>query len=223
MKNPLRTLDELVLTQFEKLTQAAHRGLGWTKYEVGTFFDNAGCVMGTGAGIYETLKSFAGNSFRPEDLVLGVLCLSASGLYAMKAKKHNEKSEQQELDLYLKTGAVQLTFSDSKPLRPVLLTMGGSLMTLAAYYLGVREVEIAPSQYQMKTLTALYLFTLGAANVLLQTSDYIGDTTFIPPGAKKSFLKTAYQSLVNKLRLAPQAEPAPVKEYVGENMLGNRG
>ncbi len=221
MKNPLRTLDELVLAQFEKLTQAAHRGLGWTKYDVRRCFDYATSVMGAGAGIYETLKSFAGDSFRPEYLVLGVICLSVSGGYAMMAKKSNEKSEQRELDLYLKTGAVQLT--DSKPLRPFMLTIHGSIMTSAVYYLSAREAEIALSQYQMNTLTGLVLFTIGAANALLSISDYIKDTTFIPPGAKKSFWKTAYQSLANKFRIAPQAEPAPVKEYVGENMLGNRG
>ena len=55
MRNPLTSLDELIWKQFEKITIAANKRLGWSKYDLANITQNISTVSYFGMGGYTAL------------------------------------------------------------------------------------------------------------------------------------------------------------------------
>ena len=66
MTNPLTSLDELIWQQFEKVTVAANKRLGWNKYDLATASSGAASVSALGSGLYSGIYGFLKNQITME-------------------------------------------------------------------------------------------------------------------------------------------------------------
>jgi len=58
MINPLTSLDELILKQYEKVTVKANKELGWSKYDLARLSTDYAATLYVGTGIYFFMGGF---------------------------------------------------------------------------------------------------------------------------------------------------------------------
>lgn len=218
-RNPLESLDRLILNQFEKVAQSAYKRYGWDKYDlarVGEFVTGGGMV---GAGMYLITAMRAAYPIVPyenSNLVYGFGSLTVIGGVAWYYWKRPGISEQQHQEMEMAANGEQY-LPMANPIRP--LVAGGVLSYLAyqtktvldALHLvsGLDSPEATALQFPLR-LTATSLAMLFTAYVGRTCGSYILDTTPRPP-QKKCY---PLQSLVEKIKEKLNPKPAPEETAV---------
>jgi len=205
MKNPLESLDELILNKvFEPITQYAHKKLGWTKYDLMNLTSSSASAGYAGAAFYNCLNYIQERN--PANLIYaGVDALIAFVFWNFK--KNFAKDEERDIKLALQSSAVRAP--TSIPIRPLGLGFG-----LCALFKG--STDIALENDPAQNVGNLTVTSLGMGISLVYSFLYFKDTTFFPPRAeKKKFFKTLYEGIKSKIPGVKVPEPVtvPVQNY----------
>jgi len=208
MKNPLNTLDEIVLAQFEKVTQYTHKKYGWDKYNLVDVTAKFGSSTYIIAGGYDIGSSFFGSG--PVFAALGLVQIGLGYLGLKFLPKFNKIIKKEELRLLVETGATRPPKID--PLRP--LWLGYSTGMVGAY--GYRlydlhqslKVNLNVPNYDSKAVLYLSVLTGGVALFTLISMNYFRNTTMTPPATKKNPVKVLYEKV--KTALLPDLQKEPV-------------
>ncbi len=226
MKNPLTTLDEIVWKQFEKVTQYAHKKLGWNKYDLATITDRAFAAVSVGASVYAGIEGAyypVASSDQIIAMAVSLMWLGAGYLEHQNAKK-NKKLEKSELSEIVRTGAIlQPQFSSSRPVTLCidLLVCGGGIYGLLGGLQPAHEIVGGPQEYSL--LIGLSLIATGATFLFKTSSDYFRSQLMTPPKAKKSLWNAAHESVASLgkyFKPAPKPVEAPAAKYAAGNYGG---
>ena len=211
MTNPLTSLDELIWKQFEKVTVAANKRLGWNKYDCAYLANIIGNVSFIGYGTYELLLGIEKQSTTGLlDIVVGGGCLIAGGIFLHGSKEKFKQKEEQELR-HLAYTAASPPKPNFDPSRPVILAIAAEATTVGLYYL-IATATIDPSlTYPSPTLIGLIQIAAGTMISFLQIQRYFEDQLMTPPSTKKSIWKAVTDYVTKPFH---KATPQPAESAV---------
>ena len=215
MTNPLTSLDELIWQQFEKVTVAANKKLGWSKYDLARIADSTAAMFLSGVGVYHTLRGVHDSSVnRPINLGLGILITSLGYLIYNSNNQRNKRWEEQEIKEIIRTGAVKQPKMYMH--RPVMLAWPGYFITRSLDHLMQRNSKIPEfstslSINQHNTLAGLTLLALGLYFLSDWSANYFRSQFMTPPSAKKNLWKAVTDYVTKPFSTAT---PQPVESAV---------
>ncbi len=189
MTNPLTTLDELIWKQFEKVTVAANKRLGWDKYDLAQIADTVDGASLTGAGI-----SYFAQGILEEEV--GYVAGGILGIYVgwrcyRTSQRRNEKEYNDEINSLAQTGAARIP--TMKPWRPLLLAGGGIAFGLGigiagffAYYFPVLQSSLTPKTYLPMILSSITCTLLGISTLSGISANYFRSQRMTAPATKEN-------------------------------------
>ncbi len=216
---PLQGLDQLVLNQFQKVTEKAHKKLGKTKYELIDLCNTGQAVAWTGMGCYTFIRgALIGGGFR---MGAGGL-LAALGAYIhIQGKKRIKEKEGREWRSIEQYGAVKEPRPNAVRGFATAVLAGWAIDIAARLTTGSNFTDFIPIEFRQ--MPEQYQFTVRAVEtcfcsyyLFLQAEDYFHDTTLFPP--KKSaqpWYSRMYHGIRNKFRPALQPQEVKVQSYIG--------
>ncbi len=191
MRNPLTTLDELIWQQFEKVTVAAEKRLGWDKWDLADRALKIADGALVGFGTYVAISgSYATGSMHYAVPTLGATLIGSALLMECIGSHVFQKERRREQKLLLQTGASEEpTFS---PLRPVGLVSGSALLGWGAslFYVPVAVPKhfqnMSPELYN--TMGGMLSILVGTYFSSLTAMSYFQDQLPRPSAAAKKSL-----------------------------------
>lgn len=208
MKNPLATIDELVLNHvFEPITQKVNKDLGWTKYDLVRLTDKSTGAIFMGSGLYYAIPVFSNWAYFP-NAILGTIAVGIGMSITAFGGSDVEDKEKEELNDYLASGAVKAPTISS--IRPISLFAVAPLLTAQGM---TATYDPSSGLEQVPYYTAIAGFTLcGIVIGMSDLSSYFSNTTFIPPGSsKKKLWRSIYESILEKMPKVKANEPITVE------------
>ena len=176
MINPLTSLDELIWQQFEKVTVAANKKLGWNKYDLANKTDIITSVALCGNGVYYLLNNI-GSSFSSSGLGVGGIVLGY--LWHQYLSSHNNYREALETKLLMETKAADSPeFTERRPIQ-----LGAGLLMSS---LGIYICKFGISPTNSEPLLGLSMSLGGLAVITLTSANYFRSQIMTPPAAKKN-------------------------------------
>lgn len=217
MSNPLTTLDELIWKQFEKVTVAAEKRLGWDKWDlaIGTLGVAAGSFAGT--GVYLSIQEiiFSGYNSLPITaipFIAGVAGYEAGRMFLQRARAREEKLVEQGVAPF------QPQFN---PFRPGGLALGAAATLYGIFTLKYGQPE-TPAKYAtnsqaFNTINGLITILAGTYGISLFSSYYFITQLPRPPSPAKKSLWHALAGYITKpFHKEQQPVEVPVSKYVAE-------
>ncbi len=216
MTNPLTSLDELIWQQFEKVTVAANKRLGWNKYDLARIADSTAAMFFSGVGVYHTLRGVHDSSVTSSIRLGGGILITSLGYLIYNSKKQkNKRWEEEEIKEIIETGAVKQPKMYMH--RPVMLTWPGYFIYRSIDHLTHRNSKISEGSFslstiQYNTLAGFTLLSMGLYFLSDLSADYFRSQLMTPPSTKKSIWK-AVTDYVTKpsYKAAPQPVESGVK------------
>ncbi len=202
MTNPLTSLDELIWKQFEKVTVAANKKLGWNKYDLVTVTDNISNITLLGGGVYFGMYGAITKS--SVLTTIGAVATVVAPIHYSFCKSKNQREEDKELEQIIKTGAVREPVYE--PLRPLRLIGWSNLLPVGAATLFFSE---RPSQFTF--LIGASCMLIGLTHIINVASDYFRSQIMTPPAAKKNLWKAVTDYITKPFH---NAAPQPVESGV---------
>lgn len=212
IRDKLESLDMLVLEQFEKVTQKAHKELGWTKYDLSRLCSTGSGISMLGMGVYSLI---AGTLTR-EGFSLGIGAMNTILSYKIPQWDHNEddRKEKKELNFMIETGTSLHPFYS--PARLLMLATSATVTGVGLYILfsdtPLRESTLDSEQARLIIRSVSMLFSI-YYNSLTARMYFQGTTMFPPATSKKPFWKTLLQYAVRPFHAKPLTEPEKVNTY----------
>ena len=211
MTNPLTSLDELIWKQFEKVTVAANKRLGWNKYDLVQITDDVTAVAMVGYGVYIGLPELIKDQYL--SMCTPSLMMSAAGLsigmsYLKCSRIINQWYEEKEVQDILRTGAGRKPSFDS--LRPLTLAVATTLSAGSIF-----DTHPHPNE-NVYTALNLGLIMIGMLWCTKIASDYFYSQLMTPPSAKKSIWKAVTDYITKPFH---KATPQPVESGVKYQMI----
>ncbi len=203
MTNPLTSLDELIWKQFEKITVAANKRLGWNKYDLAQIADTGNGISYAGIGVYGLIAGLSGERYQWM-LLSFAICLPFGVVYHKASQQKNKRKYDEEVNLLVRTGAARTPTMD--PERPLQLAVGGfmfglGISALSGYY---PTFFSAQGNYLWGMLSAL----AGTGHLSMVSANYFRSQIMIPPSTKKSIWKALADYVTKPFH---QAAPQPVE------------
>lgn len=214
----LETLDEKILSCFQKITEKAHK-VNRTKYDLAQYCDSVASAAMTGVGVYGfILGTMTGNGFQ---LGVGSLC-AGMGYFAYRHnKKKNQREQDSELATLVQTGAPKSPRTSA--FRPVLALIigagfgqtgweiftGNPLIPYEYAWISPDFSKVNKEDYHMAATHATFsLFTYYGCDLL---ASYFRETTMFPPSKSKvSLWKQALNYVKSKVTPTPELQPEKV-------------
>ncbi len=214
MTNPLTTLDELIWRQFEKVTIAAEKRLGWDKWDLAKISCFIAAGANTGIGVYQVIKGlvFSQYEFVPGGTLVG---LGGIASYVIADKVLNELKVAEERRFARGETIIKSHLWEE---RPVLIALG-SFSVAAGVYSLIKGSPYIPERYQSdpsayNTVTGLSEILGGSWIASLATIDYFLSQLPRPPSSAKKSLWQALADYVSKpFHKEQQPAEVPVVKY----------
>ncbi|MBI2666270.1 hypothetical protein HYX13_01525 [Candidatus Woesearchaeota archaeon] len=210
MKHPITALDEIILAQFQKVTDKAAK-CGYSKYDLKTPIDYISGISMSSTGCY-----IIGAAVSSEISSGSIFAVGFGTLYALAGigitliiGRANTKNENKELEKMIKTGAAQLPELDIGSIFYRLSCLGFG--SRAIYNGACQLTQAVPTMdnFQDHIYGGLIIASLGIAAVTMGIGNYLKNTTMIPPRTKKLHQRL-YEKAKDFLSPAPQLQPVRV-------------
>lgn len=195
----LESLDEKILSGFQKVTEAAHKTLGWTKHDLSHLCVTGAAIAITGSGVY-----YFGIGYQDQGAygyvskAMGVIMAGFGYFLYNFSLKQKEKDEKKELEYIIKHDAAPPSKIEAS--RPVMAgfiaAMGGLFLYNLSAGTAVNPPEwrkINPGDYS--TLINLFNLTMVGYFASLQARDYFRSTTMFPPKTERNLLQRLKNAL----------------------------
>ena len=216
MINPLISLDELIWQQFEKVTVAANKKLGWNKYDLARIADSTAAMFFSGVGVYYTLRGVHDSSITHPIYLAGGIFITSLGYFIYNSKnQRNKRAEEEEIKEIVRTGAAKEP--EMSMYRPIMLLWPGYFITRSLDHLMQRNSKIPEfstslSINQHNTLAGLLFLSMGLYFLGDWSADYFRSQIMTPPSIKKSIWITLTNYVTKPFYKAlPQPEESAVK------------
>ena len=184
-----KDLDELIWKGFEKITQKAHKELGWNKFDLARITHSAATFSGAAYGVYGFILQTKTNNYFY--LVQDAFFTAAMGVSFYVGHQNLNHQERAETEL-LKSGIVYPP--TYKPLRPALMISAaifgaagiGALGWGITLPEGIELKDYASDAKETLSLLGTSIIGLSGFGVLEVCSSYFKDQIMTPPTKKKS-------------------------------------
>lgn len=215
MKNPIVALDELVLSGYEKVSQVAHKRLGWDKYDLAKISYTVATGGLSGIGVYSTIFGMqTNNTF---SLVLGGICTPGGLVWYFGHKRDQEKLQKFESKIITEKEATLPYIFD--PIRLAVFGIGLYSISLFATRHITGSVEPIPAAVQghaeqYNAIKPLVDTISAPLSLALASVRYFWNCTRYPPKKNKVPLwKRALNYVKSKVTPTPELQPQEIKRY----------
>lgn len=212
MRNPLESLDELILAQYEKVNQAALKHLGMDKYDLFKASYSLGGIAASASGVYSTLAYYVSDP-KPSHVIGGVSLVGLGYAMHYTGTWIANRLRTREFGTLQRTGASPIPWKSW--IRPVLLSQGVGFVgagTLSLRYPQPAPETIISNPEQYVFIANLSNTLLGIILISTVSGLYFLSTTMPPPSKKKNVFATMYDTVTGFFRPKPELQPA--KEIV---------
>ncbi len=220
MTNPLITLDELIWKQFEKVTIAADKRLGWDKWDLARITYNLADAAYAGFGTYLAVAGIENSSpalfFFGGSLVIG-------SYYVHKLHQANNKRQKSlELQQLITTGApAQPSFGPKRPLELGFYLFAEYHSLTLAY--NNKETFISLSAGDESAIYSLFGLAIifgGVGATLWTFGEYFSSQLPRPPSAKKTLWRALAEYVTKPFHkdiALPAEQPAAKYSLIPES------
>ncbi len=202
--------------KFEKVTQYAHKRLGWDKFDLESLASRGAHISMVGSSVYSAISGFLN-----ENLVVFAIGGALSLCFGYQDRRQQKKIRaRQEAEYeFLKGYGTSVPAPKFSPLRPLF-------WLFPAYFLGmgIYQGHYLPTEVLLKSmpnispqdnrvLAQLAYDTLAGYFALDICCDYFSKQLPTPPKKKRKLLRQLYHAVVQKLK--PKEPLVPAEEKAG--------